>query len=63
MKKLAAILFLCKCVGYIFWKIIRGQTWNLIQISLEETDGRLHLTYKKTAKGYVLEKYKQEKNT
>ena len=62
MDKLKAILFLIKCVGWISIRILKGQKWNMIQVNLENPDGtRLHVTYKKTFKGYEMHQWNQEK--
>jgi len=62
MDKLKAILFLIKCVAWISWQILLGRKWNMIQVNLEQSNGkRLHVTYQKTFKGYELHQWMQER--
>ena len=61
MSRIRGILFLFKCLAYIGWRILKGQTWNMMQVNLEEPDGRLHITYRRSMNEYQLNEWKQEK--
>ena len=58
MKKIIAILFLIKCVCYISLRIIKGKTWNSIDVSLEEDDGRIFYNYRRSCESYDLTGHK-----
>jgi len=58
MNKLGAILFLFKCTFVITWRMMRGLTWNMIMVDLEEKDGtRTKLTFKRGVKSYSLHQW------
>jgi hypothetical protein len=58
MKKVRAILFLIKAMSYVAYRIFKGRTWNIIQVSLENNNGeRTNITYKKSYNGYELNEW------
>jgi|APFre7841882654_1041346.scaffolds.fasta_scaffold1394223_1 hypothetical protein len=57
MNKIGAILFLIKAVTHIAYRIIRGRTWNMIVVDLEEQKGRLQLTYRRGLHDYELHEW------
>jgi hypothetical protein len=58
MNKIGAILFLFKCTFIVALRMIKGLTWNMIVVDLEEKNGtRTQLTFKRGMKDYHLHEW------
>ena len=54
--KLVALAFLVKCFFYISSRIVRGRTWNMLTVDLENPEGRQAIRYRRNGTGrYSLE--------